>query len=177
MLKQLPVGCELAPLNPIEDSRGILTEVYRQEWVEETARVQWNLVRSNTGTLRGVHLHAKRTDFLVVVEGEMWLGLYDMRRSSNSFGQSSLLCITPEMNVAAFVPAGVAHGFYFTKPSMTLYGLSDYWTLDDDFGCNPDDPGLKIKWPGEARLLSKRDSVAGSLAEMQAFYDKWQEEQ
>lgn len=173
----LPEGCRLVPLNPIEDDRGILIETYRQEWVEETARVQWNLVRSKPGTLRGVHLHAKRTDYLVVIEGEMWLGLYDMRRASETFGRSYLVRLAPDENQAAYLATGVAHGFYFTKPSLTLYGLSDYWTMDDEFGCHPDDPGLGIVWPGEARILSARDQAASDLSEMQTLYDQWQQEE
>ena len=169
---RLPEGCKLVSLEPIEDSRGTLTEAYRQERIETAPRVQWNLVRSKAGTLRGVHTHLNRTDYLMVLEGEMWLGLYDLRRSAETFGKSSLLKITPETNVAAYIATGVAHGFYFPKPSVTLYGLSDYWTMADEMGCHPEDPDLNINWPAGDRLLSDRDVQAGTLAEMQQLYDQ-----
>ncbi len=169
----LPEGCLLLPLVAHGDERGTVMEVYRREWIDGDERVQWNVVHSNAGTLRGVHVHTTRLDYLYVVEGEMWLALYDMRRSSTTFKQSCLVRLAPDVNQAAHVPVGVAHGFYFTKPSITLYGLSSYFSMEDELGCHPDDPALGIEWPGEERLLSTRDQKAGTLEEMQQAFDDY----
>ncbi len=103
----------------------------------------------------------------------MLLGLYDMRRDSPTFGKSTLITLSPELQKAAYIPTGVAHGFYFTKPSTTMYGLSEYWSMKDEYGCHPEDVNLNISWPEGAIILFERDSSAGGLEALQADYDKW----
>ncbi|MCK0069515.1 dTDP-4-dehydrorhamnose 3,5-epimerase family protein [Kordiimonas laminariae] len=170
----VPEGVILTPLKPITDCRGTLCEAFRLDRVPEKKFVQWNLVRSNVGTLRGVHVHKNRADYLVVIEGEMLLGLYDMRRNSPTFQQSTIVSITPETHKAAYIPTGVAHGFYFTQPSLTMYGLTEYWSMADEMGCHPFDADLKLNWPDTGSVqLSDRDQAAGTLAVMQAEYDEW----
>ncbi len=171
MNDSLPSGFRQVRLKPISDDRGCLTEIYRQEWLGQNQCLQWNLVSSHPGTLRGVHVHTYREDYLIVVEGEMWLGLHDMRRSSPTYGLSSMIRLTPDSNTAAYIPTGIAHGFCFPRQTTTLYGLSDYFSMEDELGCHPDDPALDLNWPITERILSERDTQAGSLAEMQQAFD------
>lgn len=169
----LPTGCQLFEFNSHNDERGQLTEIYRQSWIPNDKRVQWNVVHSKARTLRGVHTHIERIDFLVLVQGTMLLGLHDLRRDSATFGMSALVTLGGGSSGAAYIPTGVAHGFYFSEPSTTLYGMSEYFdtSMDDELGCHPGDPGLGISWPQEDWLLSARDQAAGTLAEMQKEYD------
>src|SRR6266516_3223257 len=50
----LPVGVELFPLEMHPDTRGCLTEIFRAEWDTGVSPVQWNVVSSQAGVLRGV---------------------------------------------------------------------------------------------------------------------------
>jgi hypothetical protein len=52
---------QIVTLSPLRDSRGSLTEIFRQEWVNSAIPVQWNCVQSETNVLRGVHVHVKHT--------------------------------------------------------------------------------------------------------------------
>lgn len=169
----LPQGCELFTFMTHNDDRGDLTEIYRQDWIHNDKRVQWNLVHSKARTLRGVHTHVDRIDYLVLLQGKMMLGLRDLRRNSPSFGMSALVMLGGGVSEAAYIPTGVAHGFYFPEPSTTLYGMSEYFnsSMDDELGCHPGDPDLDIPWPDGCWLLSERDQSAGTLKEMQEAYD------
>ena len=54
---ELPAGVSCRKLAVFKDGRGILAEVYREEWGACVPPKQWNVVRSLAGTLRGVHVH------------------------------------------------------------------------------------------------------------------------
>ena len=155
------------PLRTHADDRGALTEVYRDEWTEGDSPVQWNVVRSEPGVLRGVHCHWHHADVLNVITGELVLGLVDLRPGSPTEGLAELHRI-PALTSVVVVPPGVAHGFYFDQPTCIAYGVSAYWSLDDELGCRWDDPGLGIPWPCTAPALSERDRTAGDLVSLRA---------
>ena len=149
------------------DDRGSLIELFRQEWSLTNAPVQWNAVRSEPGVLRGLHCHWRHTDLLTVITGELVLGLVDLRPGSPTEGLAELLRI-PALSTAVAVPPGVGHGFYFEQPTCMAYGVSDYWSHDDELGCRWDDAELGIPWPCSSPALSERDRSAGSLATLRA---------
>src|SRR5436309_3500758 len=72
-------GVTLHVLATHADERGALTEIFREEWKDVSAAVQWNYIRSKAMVLHGVHAHLKRTDYLVLMEGSATIGMKDMR--------------------------------------------------------------------------------------------------
>ena len=166
----LPGGVEVLPLQDRSDSRGVLTEFFRASWRPDLQPVQFNLLRSRPGTLRGVHAHWKHEDYLVPIEGPMWLALKDIRPESPTCGEVFELDLHGDQCVAVKVPPGVAHGFYFASNALLIYGVSTYWDMADELACAWNDPALGFGW-GPLKtppLLSKRDAEAGSLADMTA---------
>ena len=153
------------PLGSHVDERGSLTEIFRNEWSLAIEPVQWNVVRSHAGTLRGVHCHVQHADALVVIDGELILGLIDLRPDSPTEGRSQLHRVDA-LSTVVFIPPGVAHGFAFERPTTMVYAVSEYWNLDDELGCRWDDPGLGIEWPLSSPTLSPRDLAAGTLDEL-----------
>lgn len=147
------------------DGRGDLTEVFRAEWFDGVTPLQWNVLRSNPGTLRGVHCHVVHADVLTVVEGELILGLVDLRESSATYLACELHRLEP-FSVAVTIPPGVGHGFYFEVPTVAVYGVTSYWNLEDELGCRWDDPELAIGFPCTEPVLSERDQRAGTLAQL-----------
>ena len=147
------------------DERGSLTELFRDEWFDSEGPVQWNFLHSRPNTLRGVHCHVHHFDFLTVVEGELILGLKDLRTGSISSTPPELHRIKPRRDVIV-LPPGVAHGFYFEEPTSMMYGVSRYWSTSDELGCRWDDPDLGIDWPCSDPLLSTRDQQAGPLLKL-----------
>ena len=160
----LPAGCRIRSLQGHADHRGVFTEVFREEWNVGTSPCQWNLVQSGANVLRGVHVHLKHRDYLMVIAGQMSLGLADLRSDSPTAGIGTVLTLDPAEPQAVVIPPGVAHGFYFEVPSIHLYAVDHYWDHDDELGCQWDDPDLGLDWPVSDPTLSERDSELPSLA-------------
>jgi dTDP-4-dehydrorhamnose 3,5-epimerase len=161
---QLPAGVRYAPLAMHADSRGVFTEVFRETWDTGVSPVQWNIVSSGAGVMRGVHVHVRHTDYLIIVKGRASIGLRDLRRGSPTEGMASVVEMRGDDMAALTMPPGVAHGFYFHEPSLHLYSVSHYWSVDDEVGCHWADPALEIAWPAAEALVSERDASAQSLA-------------
>jgi dTDP-4-dehydrorhamnose 3,5-epimerase len=164
----LPVGAEIRPLALHADERGSFLEIFRDEWETPVQPVQWNAVRSEPGTLRGVHVHAVHDDYLVVVSGQAAVGLRDLRPGSATDGLGTLVELTADEPAVIIIPSGVAHGFYFRERSVHVYGVSHYWDESDELSCHWSDPALAIPWPEPPVLLSQRDAQAPSFASMSA---------
>lgn len=166
-----PHGVILHELVSHQDERGSLTEVFRASWAAGEGFVQWNFVASKPNTLRGVHVHPVHSDFLVVLQGCLMLGLHDLRKWSPTYRLSCLVELRGEPLQGAFIPPGVAHGFYFPEHTRYVYGVTDYWNPSDELGCLWNDPQLSIQWPASAPVLSPRDREAASLRELMDILD------
>src|SRR5688572_5738628 len=117
-------GLRLLDLATHEDDRGCLTELFRKTWAPELDAVQWNCVRSRAGVLRGVHVHLKHADYLLVVQGSALIGLRDLRPDNDD--NASLIRLNGAQPSAILIPPGVAHGFYFETESIHIYAVSEY---------------------------------------------------
>ena len=164
LLKELLQGAQLISLLPHVDSRGMFTEIFRASWETGVNPPQWNAVVSQSNVLRGVHAHWRHGDYLVVLQGQMVIGLHDLRCSSSTYRASTLVTLTGSIPQVLVIPPGVAHGFFFPESSLHIYAVSHYWNAEDELGCRWDDPELKIPWPCETPILSQRDASLGSFA-------------
>ena len=171
---QLPEGVCLQNLIMNHDRRGWLTEVYRKSSHPSCQPIQWDAVSSHAGVLRGAHLHHKRSDFLLVMQGEMFVGLKDVRSNSTTYGLVSTLSLNATNQQLLIIPPGIVHGFYHEEPSTILYGMDFYWDSDDESVCFWQDAELGIPWPCKQPILSERDRNAQSFRElvdnMEAIY-------
>ena len=161
-------GVVVHPLTTHPDSRGSFTEAFRREWGLGIDPLQWNVVKSNRGTLRGIHVHPTHTDMLVMIAGTATIGLHDLRVGSPTQGSGSALEASGDRMCAVVIPPGVAHGFLFHEPSVMLYAVSHYWDTEDELAVHWADPGLGIAWPLEPTLVSERDAAAGTLSDLVA---------
>jgi dTDP-4-dehydrorhamnose 3,5-epimerase len=168
----LPCGVEIVRLTSHADSRGVFTEVFRDEWPAGIRPVQWNLVHSNANVLRGVHVHRRHEDYLVAASGRIHVGLCDLRSDSPTFLSSVVIELVPDPLRAIRIPVGVAHGFYFPAPSIHLYAVSQTWDPSDELGCRWNDPSLPIPWSIRDPHLSERDRSLPSLADLLRELDR-----
>jgi dTDP-4-dehydrorhamnose 3,5-epimerase len=162
----LPDGVTLRPLVPHADERGVFTELFRTSWGVGVEPVQWNAVRSGENVLRGIHAHARHSDYLTVPFGRAVVGLHDLRAASPTAGMPAIVELSGDAPSGLSIPPGVAHGFYFLEPSLHVYAVSHEWDPDDELGCRWDDPDLGVEWPCRDPLLSVRDASLGSLSEL-----------
>lgn len=159
----LPNGVKLLPLETHHDKRGSLTELFRTSWVTGLDVVQWNYVASARDVLRGVHLHIKHEDYLILLSGHATIGLRDLRPESTTHGITAMIEMNGTHPRALTIPPGVAHGFYFHEPSIHIYGVSEFWDERDELGCHWADPELEIRWPHPSPIISARDAALPSL--------------
>lgn len=160
-------GVALRALQPNRDARGQLTEVFRASWPEAVAARQWSVIRSQAGTLRGVHLHHRHSDWIALLAGRLLLGLRDCRDGPQA---TALLELAADQPLGLRIPPGVAHGFLHLEPCLMLLGVDDYWDAGDELACRWDDPALGIPWPAVEPQLSGRDRDAGDFAALLAAY-------
>ena len=161
-----PDGVVLRPLKTHVDHRGAFTEIFRDEWDIGIRPIQWNAVQSVARTLRGVHVHVRHDDYLILVQGRASIGLRDLRHDSPTLGVATLVELSARNLQALIIPHGVAHGFYFHEPSFHVYSVTEYWDFDDELGCRWDDPDLEIQWPDSDPVISPRDQAWGSLTDL-----------
>lgn len=166
VIGSLPHDLLLTPLEPHRDDRGTFVELYRKEWGVGVEPIQWNMVDSEEGVLRGVHVHPRHDDYLTVVRGRATIGVRDLREGSPTEGAAACVELSAERPTAISIPHGVAHGFYFHEPSTHIYSVSHYWDMADELGCRWDDPALEIPWPQGEAHVSPRDAGLQSLAEL-----------
>ncbi len=167
----LPQGVEIHALRVHSDARGDFTEVFRQSWTDGISPVQWNVVRSGANVLRGFHLHIRHADYLLMLGGSMRLCLLDMRPEATTHGLTAALDLDATTPQGIVIPPGVAHGFYFVRPSMHLYCVSHYWSHGDELSCRWDDPDLALDWGGAVNpIVSDKDEKAGTLQTMELDY-------
>ena len=160
-------GVTFKELRNLHDDRGVLTEVFREEW-HSIRPVQWNVVTSEANVVRGLHAHTVHTDVLTVISGSLVLGLVDLRPQSATQGNIAVVRMQPLVN-SVLIPIGVGHLFCFDEATTFAYGVTDYWNPEDELGCRWDDPDLGFVLPVSDPLLSERDRQAGSLQELKSL--------
>lgn len=171
---ELPVGVRVRALDMHVDDRGVLAEIFREEWDTGIEPVQWNAVRSEADTLRGVHVHVAHDDYLVVLAGRATIGLRDLRRGSPTEGLATTVELGGDRMAAITTPPGVAHGFHFPEPTLYVYATSTYWDPPDEIGCMWDDPELEIPWSPGSPIVSERDASAPPLSDLVAELESHQ---
>ena len=158
------------------DPRGAFGELWRAPLTDPLGApgermVQANLSRSQPRVLRGMHAHQHQADLWIVVEGHPWVALVDLRPAIAGIGPVQRWTVATEPGDTLYLPRGVAHGFYAPDQMMLTYLVSNLYDGSDELGFRWDDPDAAIGWPDAQPILSDRDAVAPSLADLVA---RWQ---
>ena len=166
------VGCDTVAVSANRDSRGCLYEIYRRSWPNAFPTVQWNACASNTGVVRGAHVHVDYHEFYTLPRGRVLLGLTDIRRTSPTY-RKSVQFEWASQDDSVVVPMGVAHVVLFEEDSVLAFGLSGYWSAEYDVvGCQWDAPELGFVWPARTVLRSERDTNSGNYAQMLQLFEE-----
>jgi dTDP-4-dehydrorhamnose 3,5-epimerase len=166
----------LAPLKSHPDSRGSFTELFRPEWQDGFHSLQWNVVRSVGHIMRGMHVHVRHADYVVVLEGTALIGLRDLRKGSPAENVADVVAVQGGTNMTGiWIPPGVLHGFYFPDVATHIYQMTKYWTPHEEMGCAWHDPAMELDWQIPADpALSDRDQTLGTLDELLAQMEPFQ---
>ncbi|MFZ5981806.1 MAG: dTDP-4-dehydrorhamnose 3,5-epimerase family protein [Candidatus Zixiibacteriota bacterium] len=126
-------GVIVRPLEIHEDSRGWLTEVFRQDELPPELFPRMSYVSmTRPGVVRGPHEHREQTDiFAFVGSSTFLLKLWDNRPDSQSFGttcefeagrEKPLLVIVPPGVVHAYKNVGEENGLVYNAPNRLFAG-------------------------------------------------------
>jgi dTDP-4-dehydrorhamnose 3,5-epimerase len=149
----------------LEDDRGFFLESYNEKTFAEVGIVekfvQDNHSYSKRGVLRGLHyqVHKPQGKLVRVVSGEVVDVFLDLRKSSPSFGRWHSVMLSGENRREAWIPTGLAHGFYVISESAhVLYKSTEFYFPELERTVLWDDPQLKIEWGNASEpFLSAKD--------------------
>jgi len=148
-----------------KDGRGFFLESYNEKTFAEIGItekfIQDNHSYSKHGVLRGLHYQVTRPQgkLVRVVSGEVLDVFLDLRKGSSTFGKWDSVNLSGENLRMAWIPVGLAHGFYVLSESAhVLYKSTEFYFPEHERTVLWNDPDLKIDWGKVAEpLLSDKD--------------------
>lgn len=153
-------GVKLVKFKSFSDERGEFRETFRSEWFPQ---MDWSCMQANRSdsgpnVLRGLHFHRRQTDYWLVVNGVIRVGLCDLRGSSSTMNAVQVLEMGDPNQLGLLVPPGVAHGFVTLSSATVTYLVNNYYDGTDEHGVAWDDPDLSVPWGVESPVVSSRDT-------------------
>lgn len=155
------------------DERGFFYETYHNARYKAAGItvdfVQDNRSRSTQNVLRGLHFQKTKPQgkLVTVTQGRVFDIAVDLRPDSPTFGQHESVLLTGENKIQFYIPPGFAHGFCVLSETADFqYKCTDYYDPADESGLLWNDPALGIEWPLTEPLLSPKDSVQPTLAQI-----------
>ena len=159
--------CYVIAPEPVADDRGSFARVFSaDEFGDRGLEMniwQMNLSRCHAGgTIRGIHWQAEphsEAKLARCVRGRVFDVCVDVRSGSDSLGSWVGVELTPENQLAMYVPPGCGHGYQAMEPgSELLYSTSGPYVPDAERGVRWNDPTLGIDWPlKNGIILSDKD--------------------
>jgi dTDP-4-dehydrorhamnose 3,5-epimerase len=155
------------------DSRGHFLETYQQQKYAEAGIlkpfVQDNQSYSTKNVLRGLHFQLRhpQAKLVRVTRGSVFDVAIDIRKNSPTFGKWHGEILSAENKKQLYIPENFAHGFCVLSDSAEfLYKCTDFYVPGDEAGLIWNDPQLGIKWPIDQPILSEKDAILPSLADV-----------
>jgi dTDP-4-dehydrorhamnose 3,5-epimerase len=162
-------GVQLRKLKMNHDDRGCFTEVFRDSWGLGIDPVQWSVVKSEPGVLRGLHFHRRHDEYFSILQGKALVGFKDARIESPTFNAWSLYELCGEDLACLAFPRGVVHGLYYPEPTLHIQCVSEdysHYGEDDNLGCHWSDPELGIPWPDAEPIVAARAQSFGTYFQL-----------
>ena len=158
------------------DDRGFFLESYSERTFAELGItekfVQDNHSSSTRGVLRGLHYQVQKPQgkLVRVVSGEVLDAFVDLRRSSPTFGRWHSVKLSTENKLLAWIPAGLAHGFYVLSDNAdVLYKYTEFYHPELERTILWNDSDLGIEWNAESPLLSPKDQRGKPFRDAEVF--------
>jgi dTDP-4-dehydrorhamnose 3,5-epimerase len=156
-----------------EDERGLFYESYNQKLFAANGFtedfVQDNYSWSKKGVVRGLHFQYSpnaQGKLVRCMTGKVMDVVVDIRRDSPTFGQHEKFVLDSAIGNMLYVPAGFAHGFVALEETIFVYKCTDYWNKASESGIIYNDPELNIDWGIENPIVSAKDLVLPTFAEL-----------
>lgn len=122
---------------------------------------------SSKGVLRGLHFQLPPMDHEKLVycaEGKVLDVAVDLRKNSATYGKYHLFELDSERGNMAYLPKGMAHGFYtLSDTALMMYKVTSEYAPECDAGILWNSVG--IPWEADSPILSERDKKFPPLVE------------
>lgn len=176
VIKHSPAGLvEFIP-RLFGDPRGVFYETFSARLMQEggiPADLDWvqdNQSKSQPGVLRGLHFqrppHAQ-AKLVRVAQGRALDIVVDIRCDSPTYGQHAKVELSSATGNILYVPIGFAHGFVaLEEDTLFLYKCSNYYAPSAEGGILWNDPALGIDWGVENPVISPKDAILPTLANL-----------
>ena len=114
--------------NPISDSRGHFSEIFRKDILENFLGHKINFCQENESTsinnvFRGLHYQLPpfaQSKLVRVTKGKILDIILDIRKDSPTFGENIQIELSCENKKQIFIPRGFAHGFFILSDQATI---------------------------------------------------------
>jgi dTDP-4-dehydrorhamnose 3,5-epimerase len=142
-------GVEFKKIISHIDERGYFRELLRKEdkiLVEGLGQTSHSLVYS--GVVKGWHGHVYQTQLNYVVNGLIYVALYDSRINSSTYKQIMTFLVGDNQDSQIYkFPPGVLHGYKcISGPMNIIYFTSGQYDLLDEIRVDHDDQEIGFDW-------------------------------
>src|SRR5713226_4618471 len=149
-------GVSVDPLQIHPDDRGFFAELARlgskgiagRMIADGQRQVQISTTLTYPGTIKAIHYHYHQTDLWAPIAGMLQAFLYDLRRSSKTFGEINTLYVGQHRPWEILIPPGVAHGYKVlgTQPALLVYVTDRFYNPEDEGRLPYNHPDIAYDW-------------------------------
>lgn len=166
-------GVLLVESEVFRDARGFFLETFHADRYAAAGMpgpfVQDNVSFSGAGVLRGLHFQNPngQAKLVFALQGEIFDVAVDVRSGSPHFGRWTAARLSGENGKQIYIPRGFAHGFcVLSETARVAYKCDAFYDPRMELSVAWNDPEIGIEWPIEAPVLSKKDTAAPRLADI-----------
>ena len=154
------------------DKRGFLYETWNQE-IYLKSPIKSKIVQvihshSKKNTLRGIHFQYPKLQgkLVSVINGKIFDVVVDIRKKSPTFGKWCGIILDAKNKKQIWIPKGFGHGYLvLSKTADIIYKCTEKYFSKNQKVIKWNDPFIKINWPINKPLLSRKDINASLLNE------------
>ena len=142
-----------------KDRRGLLRETFNDRVLKKKFTFEY-CTTSKKNVLRGFHFQFKnkQSKYVNVLKGKILDVVLNLRKNSRTFGKVFKIILSKKNALGLYIPAGFAHAYYsYEKENIIYYKLDNYYNPKFESGIVYNDKILKIKWPKNKMIISKKD--------------------
>ena len=158
----------------INDNRGFFFENYCKKFFKEIGVyeefIQENISYSKkTYTFRGIHLQTypkSQSKLVTVLKGKILDIVFDLRKSSKTFGKHIKLKLFSHDSKYLYIPKGFGHAFITLEDNTEIiYLATEPYSPEKERIVRWDDRRFSINWPIEPTVISDKDRNAKDFKE------------
>ncbi len=159
-----------------EDERGDFFESYNLQKLQQIIPhpfVQDNQSLSKKNVLRGLHFQKKPFEqgkLVRVIHGSVLDVAVDIRKDSPTYLKYFKVILNSNNKLILWIPPGFAHGFLSLEEDTVFnYKCTEYYHKDSEETIRWNDPILNISWDIENPIISSKDKLGKSFAEIESI--------